>query len=668
MTRDAFFWMRDRSNPEVTEYLRRENEYTERMMRHTRDLREKLFRELVSRLPQCDRSAPYQRGDYWYYYRTEPGQEHEIYCRVRGDSGGQYDPDAPEEILLDLNEVAAGQGYCDLGAFEISPDQALLAYTIDTTGNEDYTFFVKDFESGKLLDERTTGVYTRVQWAGDSRTIFYTTLDETQRPYRLYRHRIGTPPTDDVLVYEETDQAFRLTVTRSRSGRFIFLRSQGQITTEVRLIRADDPDGGLRLIETADEGMEYYPLHRGDRLYILTNFRAINFRIVETPVDAPGRDNWRDVVAPRDDVFIEDAEVFANHLVLFERHRGFNRLRVIDLRDGHDHYVNFSEPLSVCWSGWNLQFETNIFRFVYSSLVTPETVVAYNMDTHEWTVLKVEEVVGGYDPANYQAERIHATAEDGQKVPISLVYRKGLKRDGSNPLLLYGYGAYGESSEPEFWSGRLSLLDRGFVYAIAHVRGGSELGRQWYEQGKLLSKMNTFTDFIACAEHLMSEGYTSSDWLVIEGISAGGLLIGVVVNMRPDLCQAAIADVPFVDVINTLMDESIPRTITEYDEWGSPTDDPRVLEYLRSYSPYENVAPRDYPHMLITTGFSDPRVHYWEPAKWTARLRSLKTDDNLLLLKTSFRSGHFGPTGRFASLREFAFELAFIFDVLAIEP
>jgi len=351
MTRDAFFWMRDRSNPEVTEYLRRENEYTERMMKHTRDLREKLFRELVSRIPQRDRSAPYQRGDYWYYYRTEPGQEHEIYCRVRGDSDGRYDPDGPEEILLDLNEAASGQSYCDLGAYEVSPDQTLLAYTIDTTGNENYALFVKDLESGKLLEDRIFGVYTRVQWAGDSRTIFYTTLDETQRPYRLYRHRVGTPPTDDVLVYEETDPAFRLTVTRSRSGRFIFLRSQSQITTEVRTIDLDNADSNLTLIEPGEEAIEYYPLHRGDRFYILTNHQATNFRIVEIALDETGRDNWQDYVAHRDDVFIEDAEVFANHLVLFERHRGFNRLRVIDLRDGHDHYVNFSASAS-CTRRW----------------------------------------------------------------------------------------------------------------------------------------------------------------------------------------------------------------------------------------------------------------------------------------------------------------------------
>jgi oligopeptidase B len=498
--------------------------------------------------------------------------------------------------------------------------------------------------------------------------LFYSTLDDTLRPYRLYRHVIGTSPAEDHLMYEEEDPAFRLTVTKSRSGRYIFLRSQSQITTEVRVLAADASDGEFRLVEPRCEGMEYYLLHRGDRFYILTNDNATNFKIISAPVSSPGRDNWSDVVAHDAETLIEDAEMFANHLVLYERYEGLNAVRVIDLRTGEDHYVDFDEALFVCWSGKNPQFNTNIIRLIYSSLVTPETVLAYDMDRRERTVLKVEQVAGGYDKSAYRSERVHAVAKDGTEVPISLVYRRGLERDGSNPLLLYGYGAYGTSVEPEFWSGRLSLLDRGFIYAIAHVRGGSELGREWYEDGKMLAKMNTFTDFIACAEHLIKQGYTSSDKLVIEGMSAGGLLIGVVVNMRPDLFQAAIADVPFVDVVNTMMDDSIPRTVTEYDEWGNPLEDKEIRDYLRSYSPYENVTARTYPSMLVTAGMGDHRVHYWEPAKWVARLRALKTDDNLLLLRTDFRSGHFGPSGRFDYLREFAFELAFIFDVLGIEP
>jgi oligopeptidase B len=658
--RDPYFWMRDRSDPDVLEYLREENDYTERMMKHTRELREYLFLELKSRIPEKDRSVPYRKGDYWYYYRLESGKQYEIYCRISALVDG------PEEILLDLNEMAEGHSYCDLGAFEVSPDGRWLAYTIDMVGREKYTLHFRNLVTGEILDEHVTRAYTRVQWANDSKTVFYTTLGRSLRPNRLLRHRVGTFPRDDTVVYTEKDQAFRLTITRSRSGQYLFLRSESQVTTEVRVLDADEPASEFRVVQRRRKGTEYYLMHRGDRLYILTNYRAPNFRIVSAPLEAPGKENWETVVPHRDEVLIEDAEMFANHLVLFERHQGLNALRVIDLRTGKDHYVELGESLCVCWSGNNPEYNSHTFRYVYSSLVTPETVVDYDMETREQTILKVEQVAGGYTSSDYEAHRIFASTEDGTRVPISLVHRKGLKQDGPNPLLLYGYGAYGESSEPEFWSGRLSLLDRGFVYAIAHVRGGSELGSKWYQEGKLLAKMNTFTDFIACAEHLIAEGYTSSARLVINGTSAGGLLIGVVVNLRPDLCQAAIADVPFVDVVNTMMDETIPRTITEYDEWGNPIEDQRVHEYLRSYSPYENVGPKDYPSMLITAGLDDPRVHYWEPAKWTARLRALKTDDNLLLLRTRFRSGHFGPTGRFDYLEEFAFELAFIFDVLGI--
>ncbi len=658
---DPFFWMRDRSNPKVIEYLKRENEYSEQMMQHARDLRAKLYRELRGRIREDDQSAPYLKGNYWYYYRLEKGKNYNIYCRRLAD------PHGSEEIILDLNEIAHGHHYCDLGAFEISPDRRWLAYTLDLKGSEQYTVCFKNLVTGEIVDECITNAYTRIQWAQDSRTIFYSTLDDSLRPYRLHRHTLGTSPTDDTMVYEEEDSAFRVIVTKSRSEKYIYLRLQSQITAEVRVLDSASPEAEFRLIQPREEGVEYYPLHRKDDFLLLTNSEAMNFRIVSTPVDAPGKENWRELIEHRDDVLIEDAEIFANHLVLFERMGGMNAIRVVDLRNGVDHYIDFDEELFVCWSGKNPHFETSIFRFVYSSFVVPETVMAYDMDTRQRTVLKIEDVVGGYEQSDYHSERIYARAEDDTEVPISLVYRKGLIRDGSNPLLLYGYGAYGSNPEPEFWSGWLSLLDRGFVYAIAHVRGGSELGREWYEDGKLFSKMNTFTDFITCAEHLIAEKYTSPEKLVIEGISAGGLLIGAVVNMRPDLFQAAVADVPFVDVVGTMMDESIPRTVTEYDEWGNPVDDKKVRDYLRSYSPYDNVEAREYPNMLITAGLNDPRVHYWEPAKWVAKLRVLKTDDNLLLLRTNFKSGHFGASGRYDYLEEYAFELAFIFDVLDIE-
>ena len=661
MAMDPFFWMRDRSNPEVIEYLKRENRYTESMMTHARQRRESLFQELRGRILEEDRSVPYPRDNFCYYRRSEKGSQYDIYCRANGS------PDGPEEILLDLNEYAKEHGYVDLGAYEISPDNRWLAYTLDVSGREKYTLFFRNLETGEVIDETVARCYMRVQWAADSKTIFYTKLDRSLRPYRLCRHVLGTSQRRDRVIFEENDPAFRLNITKSRSDRFLYLRLESQITTEVHILETDRPMEPFRLVQAREAGIEYYMLHHNDRFLILTNYEAVDFRVMSAPIDAPGREHWRPYLERRDGVMIADAEVFENHMVLFESQDGQNAIRVIDLRTNEDHGIEFDEELITCWSGRNPNYHTNVFRFLYSSLVTPETIVEYNMDTREWTTLKREEVVGGYEPSDYRAERIHAVAKDGTRVPISLVYRKGITLDGGNPLLLYGYGAYGESVEPDFWSGRLSLLDRGFIFAIAHVRGGSELGREWYEDGKMLAKINTFTDFIACADHLIKTGYTASERLVISGTSAGGLLIGTVVNMRPDLCQAAIADVPFVDVVNTMMDESMPLTVTEYDEWGNPEGDKVVRDYLRSYSPYDNVRPGKYPNMLITAAINDPRVHFWEPAKWAAKLRALKTDDNLLLLKTNFRSGHFGPSGRFDYLKEFAFELTFIFDVLGIE-
>lgn len=575
---DPFFWMRDRSNPAVIDYLTRENDYTESMMNHARDVRERLYRELRGRIREDDCSVPYQKGEHLYYRRAEAGKQYDLYCRKKGSDG-------PEEVLLDLNAYAQEHDYVDLGAYEISPDVRWLAYTLDTTGREKYTLYFYDLQNGCVIEETVTNCYMRVQWAADSRTIFYTKLDRSLRPYRLYRHQLGTSQRRDRIVFEESDPAFRLNITKSRSDRFLFLRLESQVTTEVHVLESDRPLEPFRLVQPREAGVEYYLLHHDDCFMILTNYEAVNFCIMTAPVENPGREHWQSFMRPRETIMIEDAEVFADHLVLFERVDGENGIRVIDLRTREDHRVHFDEPLITCWSGRNPTYHTSIFRFVYSSLVTPETVVDYNMDTREWRTLKVEEVVGGYDRLAYHAERVYATAKDGTRVPISLVYRKGLVCDGANPLLLYGYGAYGDSVEPDFWSGRLSLLDRGFVFAIAHVRGGSELGREWYEEGKLLSKMNTFTDFIACAEYLIEKKYTSRDKLVISGTSAGGLLIGTVVNMRPDLCLAAIADVPFVDVVNTMMDESIPLTVTEYDEWGNPYEDKEVRDYLRSYSP-----------------------------------------------------------------------------------
>ena len=658
---DPFFWMRDRSKPEIIEYLKTENEYTERMMKHTLEIREKLLAELKGRMRENDMSVPYLDGDYSYYHRWEAGRQYEIFCRRHISS------DAPEEILLDCNQIALEQNYCELGTFKVSPDHRWLAYTIDTKGNERYWLHFRNLETGKDLSYHIENVHSRIQWANDSRTVLYVGLDETVRPFCLYRHTLGDALMNDVVIHEETDPAFRMMVTRSRSRRIIFMRLESQITTEVWYLDADRPMEPFQLIHPRQEGLEYYMLHREKEFIILTNDEAGNFRIMTAPIDSPGRDNWKEMISHRDNALIEDVEIFKNHLVLFERIDGLNTIRIINLVTDESHYIDFEEKRYSCRSGRNPQYDTTVFRFVFTSLITPETVVAYDMNSRERELLKVEELVGGYNSSDYTTEHLYATAQDGTQVPISLVYRNGLVKDGTAPLLLYGYGAYGESLEPEFWSPRLSLLDRGFIFAMAHVRGGSEYGREWYEDGKLLSKKNTFTDFIACAEHLIAEKYTSSDNLIIEGTSAGGLLIGTVVNMRPDLFQAAIADVPFVDVVNTMTDQSIPRTATEFDEWGNPVDDKEVRAYMKSYSPYDNVARKSYPNMLITTGINDPRVRFWEPAKWAAKLRALKTDDNLLLLRIDFRGGHFGPSGRFDYLKAFAFNMAFMFDVLGIE-
>lgn len=656
---DKLYWLHDRSNPELVRFLQEENEYARQVMQHTTGLQEQLYREMRSRIPEDDTTVPVRDGDHLYYRRTQRGQQYYVYCRRRDNL------DAPEEVVLDLNAIAEGGDYCDLGIFAVSPDHSLLAYSIDTTGSEQYTLRFKDLSSGTLLPDVLDNVHWQARWANDNRTLFYTRLDDTLRPYQLWRHTVGCAQCDDELMYQEDDRAFRLRIYRTRSGQYLFLRLESQVTTEVHILNADMPGGRFQLVRARETGLEYYLMHHGDRFFILTNLEAINFRMMAAPVCNPGPGNWTEKVPHRETVLLEDAEVFAGHLVLFEREAAQMRVRVIDLRTNDSHVVRFPESLYSVWSGRNPEFETSVIRLIYTSLVTPETVYDYDMDRRELLFRKRELVLGGYDPADFQSERVFATASDGAMVPISLVYRADICRDGSNPLLLYGYGAYGESQDPEFFSPRLSLLERGFVYAIAHVRGGSEMGRRWYEDGKLDRKINTFTDFIACAEHLIAEKYTQPDRLVVEGFSAGGLLIGAVVNMRPDLFAAAIADVPFVDVVNTMMDEKIPLTVSEYDEWGNPVRHD-VREYLRSYSPVDNVRPQEYPHMLVMAGFHDPRVHFLEPAKWTARLRQTKTDDNLLLLVTRFDAGHFGPTGRYAYLRDYAFELAFILEVIEL--
>ncbi|KPK75082.1 MAG: protease 2, partial [candidate division Zixibacteria bacterium SM23_73] len=657
---DDYFWLREKSNPEVIKYLEAENEYTEAVMKQTEEFQKLLYEELVGRIKETDLSVPEKIDDYYYYSRTEEGEQYPIYCRKKESLN------AEEEILLDQNALAEGYDYFDIGAFQISRDHQLLAYSVDTTGSETFTLYVKDLNAGGLLKDEIKNIYYYVEWGNDNKTIFYTTLDEAKRPYKLYRHILGTAQEEDEMVYQESDEAFYLSISKTRDKEYLIITLGSMTTTEVRYLKADLPKDNFQVIHPRQHEMEYYVAHHSDKFYIMTNDEAKNFKLMEVSVTDPSKKNWKEVIPHSDSVKIDGMDVFRNHLVVYEREKGLKKIRITNLMDSQVHYVDFPEPVYTYWRSRNPDFNTNMLRFNYTSLVTPRSVFDYNMDTKTRELKKQYEVLGGYDPSLYQSERIFAKASDGTMVPLSLVYRKGMVKDGNNPLLLHGYGSYGISQEPTFSSNRLSLLDRGFVYAMAHVRGGGEMGRYWYEDGKLLKKKNTFTDFIACAEHLIAEKYTSSNKLVIYGGSAGGLLMGAVTNMRPDLFKAVIADVPFVDALNTMLDPSIPLTVIEYEEWGNPNEE-EYYDYMKSYSPYDNVEAKDYPNMLITAGLNDPRVQYWEPAKWTAKLRALKTDKNILLLKTKMGEGHMGASGRYDYLKDIAFEYAFIFDLFGIE-
>jgi oligopeptidase B len=656
---DEYRWLRERDNAEVLAYLTAENEYTRLAMQHTEALQEQLYQELVGRIQETDLSVP-ERIDGWLYYtRIEAGRQYPLVCRKRGDET------APEEVLLDLNQLADGQKYFRLGASEASPDHRRLAYSVDLTGAEEFTLFVKDLDTGELLPERIPNTARGLAWAADNRTLFYTLLDSAKRPCALWRHRLGEDPSRDQLVYAEPDESFFVDVDLSRSREWIILELGSHTTSEVRVLRADDPGGAFRTVVPRVHGIEYTVAHRGDRFYIVTNDGAENFRLVEAPVDDPAPERWRDLLPHRPDVKLDGIDVFRRHLVAYERAHGLRHIRVLDLESGAEHTIEFPESVYTVHRSGNPEFDTATLRFVYTSLVTPSMVLEYDMDTRTRVVRKQTVVRGGYDPTGYRTERVFAPAPDGTGVPVSLVWREPLVRDGTRPLLLIGYGAYGVSSDPSFSSHYLSLLDRGIIVAIAHVRGGEEMGRRWYEDGKLLRKRNTFTDFIAAAEHLIRAGYTSASRLVINGGSAGGLLMGAVTNLRPDLFHAVVAEVPFLDVMNTMLDPTLPLTVIEYEEWGNP-EDAEYYGYMRSYSPYDNIEAKAYPHMLLTGGLNDPRVAYWEPAKWTARLRARKTDGNRLLLKTNMGAGHAGASGRYDYLREVAFKYAFMLDTLGL--
>ena len=656
---DDYYWLRDRGDPDVIAYIEAENSYTRDVMHHTEALQDQLYQEMKGRIKETDLSVPERVDQYFYYTRTEAGRQYPILCRRQGSV------ESTEEILLDQNLLAAGHTYFKIGVSEISPDHRLLAYSVDTSGAEEFTLYIKDLETGRLLPESMGSTSLGVAWANDSRTLFYTVLDHARRPCRLYRHTVGSSPSMDALVYFEQDESFFLDVSRTRSRRYLLLDIASHSTSEVRFLDAGRPEARFEVVQPREPGIEYSVTHHEDHFFITTNDGAPNFRLVRAPVASPSKAHWSPVLPYRPGVKLDTAEAFRSHLAVYEREAGLRQIRILDLTSGAEHLIPFPEPVYTVRAHENPEFHTTLLRFTYTSLVTPSSVVEYDMAAHTWTVRKQSEVCGGYDPSLYHSERVFATAPDGERVPISLVYRAPLRLDGGRPLMLNGYGAYGLSYDPVFSSNTLSLLDRGFVVAIAHVRGGEEMGRSWYDGGKLLNKRSTFTDFIACAEHLLAAGYTAPHQLAINGGSAGGLLMGAVANLRPDLFRVVLAEVPFVDVVNTMLDASLPLTVIEYDEWGNPNDS-TAYAYIKSYSPYDNIEAKEYPHMLVTAGLNDPRVAYWEPAKWTARLRVTKTDNNRLLLRTNMGAGHAGASGRFDFLREIAFKYAFMLDVLGL--
>jgi len=661
---DNYYWMRNREDPEVIKHLRAESDYLEEMMQHTKLLQEQLFTEMKGRIQETDSTVPEKRGGYLYYERTEAGKQYPIFCR-RKESG-----DHPEEILLDQNQLAEGKSFCSVGAFSVSPSGEKLAYSVDFGGREIYTLYIKDLITGMLYPECIENIlgsayeHGGVEWSNNREALFYVTLDEAQRPYKLFRHRPGTDPQQDVMVFHEADETFYLFMFKTRDDAYIMTYHLSTTMREMRFVSADAYEEELCVLQPRRKDLEYMAAHHKGSFFIVNNADAKNFKLSVAPVAAPGIEHWVDLIPHRADVLLEHVETFENFIVITERKGGLLQLRV-SAPDGMSNlkYVHFPEPAYSIYPENNPEFNTDLLRFKYSSLITPFSVIDYHMDSGEWELKKEDVIPSGFDKSQYICERIHATAPDGTQVPISIAYRKDLKRDGNNPALMYGYGSYGATIDAYFASTRFSLLDRGFVFAIAHIRGGSDLGREWYENGRMMNKKNTFTDFIACAEHLIQEGFTSKEKLAIQGASAGGLLVGACVTMRPDLFKAVICKVPFVDVVSTMSDPTIPLTTLEYDQWGNPAEK-EYFEYMLSYSPYDNVRAANYPHMLITTGLNDPRVAYWEPAKFTAKLRELKTDNNLIVLYTNYDSGHAGASGRYDLLKEVALDYAFLIDKL----
>ncbi len=660
---DNYYWLNERENPEVIDYLNQENEYYQKSTAHTKQLQDELFLEMKSRIKEDDSSVPYLYNGYYYITRFEKGKDYPIYSRKKGSL------EAKEEIMFDCNEMAKGHAYFNLSGLNVSEDNKWVAFGVDLVSRRQYTIQIKNLETGEILPmklENTTGGST---WAGDNKTLFYTRKDpQTLRSDKIYKHTLGTDASADVMVFHEKDDTFNTFVYKEKSKKYLVIGSSSTLTSEYQILDAKNPNGKFKVFQKRTRGLEYSISHYGDSFYIVTNKdKATNFKLMKTPETATSAENWIDLIGHRKDVLLEGIEIFKDYLVVEERSNGLNKIRIMPWSGKGEYYLPFNSETYTAYTTTNVDFDTEILRYGYQSMATPSSVIDFNMRTQEKNVLKEQEVLGGkFDKNNYIEERVWATATDGTKVPISMVYRKGIKKDGKNPLLLYAYGSYGATMDPYFSSTRLSLLDRGFIYAIAHIRGGEDLGREWYENGKLLKKKNTFTDFIDCSKFVIAEKYTSPEHLYAEGGSAGGLLMGAIVNMNPELYNGVIAQVPFVDVITTMLDDTIPLTTGEYDEWGNPNDK-KYYDYMLSYSPYDQVKAQDYPNMYVSTGLHDSQVQYWEPAKWVAKLRVMKTNDKQLFLDTNMDAGHGGASGRFEALKELAKEFAFLLDLEKIK-
>ena len=659
---DNYYWLNDKNNPEVIDYLNAENAYTKQMTLHTQEFQKSLFEEMKGRIKEDDSSVPYKLNGYWYLTKYEAGRDYPIYVRKKKTL------EAEEELLFDCNDMAKDHAYFNLGGISISPDNTLAAFSTDTVSRRQYTIQIKNLITGEIYSDKILNTTGSATWANDDKTLFYSMKDEvTLRSHKIFKHKLYSDSKTDIEVFHETDETFNTFVYKSKSKKYLIIGSSSTLSSEYRFLDADAPDGRFNIFQERTKKLEYSIAHYNGSFYIISNKDdATNFKISKTSEKTTGKENWQDVIPHRASVLIEDIEIFKNYLVVNEREHGLNKLRIISWNKEEDYYLPFNSETYTTYIGNNPDFESDMLRYGYNSLTSPSSVIDYNLKTKQSEIKKELEVLGGtFKKENYESQRIWATASDGIKIPISLVYKKGMALDGSNPLLQYAYGSYGSTIDPSFSSIRLSLLDRGFIYAISHVRGSEYLGRKWYECGKLLTKKNTFTDFIACSKYLIQEKYTSNQHLYAYGGSAGGLLIGAIININSELYHGVLAAVPFVDVVTTMLDDTIPLTTGEYDEWGNPNE-LKYYNYMKSYSPYDNIEEKDYPNMLVTTGLHDSQVQFWEPAKWVAKLRDMKTDSNKLLLHTDMDSGHGGASGRFESLKEVALEYAFLLDLEGI--